>query len=124
MSIFTRLFGGSRSRLAQPRTDRLIQFPPLDTKENSLAAFWRWVELLVADDYQQALEALHWPNGTSWTSDELKKQITTFFGGDEAWTPIVPNERLVGVVNDGAEFEPRGDRDSGWLMAHIPLTTQ
>ena len=47
--------------------DRLIRIPLVDSKANYLDGFWRWVELLAADDYKGALEALLWPNGTSWT---------------------------------------------------------
>ena len=36
--------------------DRLIQLPVEDSKANYLAGFWRWVELLAASDYQEALQ--------------------------------------------------------------------
>ena len=104
--------------------DRLIRLPLVDTKANYLDGFWRWVELLAADDYRVALEALYWPNGTSWTPEILKKRITTFFGGDAPWSVVVPNDRLVGVVNDGATFEPRNTQGWGWLMAQVPVTTK
>ncbi len=61
--------------------DRLIRFPMEDSKANYLAGFWSWVELLAADDYQGALEALHWPKGTSFTPEKLKERVTTFWGG-------------------------------------------
>ncbi len=66
--------------------DQLIRFPVEDSKANYLAGFWRWVELLAADDYQGALEALHWPKGTGWTPAKLKERVTTFFGGDAPWS--------------------------------------
>ncbi len=37
---------------------------------------------------------------------------------------MVPNQRLVGVINDAAEFEPRNREGLGWLMAQVPLTTE
>ena len=104
--------------------DRLIRLPTADTKLDYLAGFWRWVELLAADDYTGALEALHWPRGTSWTPEELKERVTTFFGGDAPWSVVVPNERLVGVINDASEFSPRNREGVGWLMSQIPLTTE
>jgi hypothetical protein len=104
--------------------DRLIQLPMVDSKGNYLDGFWQWVELLATDDYQRALEALHWPKGATWTPDALKNRITTFFGGDVPWSVVVPNDRLIGVINDAAEFQPRGQAGWGWLMAQIPVTTE
>jgi hypothetical protein len=105
-------------------SDRLIRLPPVDSRENYLAGFWQWVRLLAADDYAGALEALYWPEGTTWTPQALKERVTTFFGGDAPWSVVIPNERLVGVVNDAAEFQPRNQKGWGWLMAQVPLTTE
>lgn len=99
-------------------TERLILLPPEDSKSNYLGGFWRWVERLANDDYQGALEGLYWPRGTSRTPESLKNTITTFFGGDRPWSVVVPNERLMGVINDAAKY------DLGWFMAQIPLTTE
>ncbi len=104
--------------------NRVIRLPLLDTKANYLDGFWRWVELLAADDYQGALEALHWPKETLWTPEALKDRITTFWGGDAPWSVVVPNERLVGVINDDAQFEPRNQDGWGWFMAQVPVTTE
>jgi len=64
----------------------------------------------------------------------LKDQISSFFGGKNIFTPVIPNERLIGVVNDAAEFQPRTtkwgwgrfsfkkQKDHGWLLAQIPVT--
>lgn len=104
--------------------ERLIRFPVEDSKTNYLAGFWRWVELLAADDYQGALEALHWPKGTSFTPEKLKERITTFFAGNAPWSVVVPNDRLIGVINDAAEFQPRNREGWGWFMAQVPLTTE
>ena len=104
--------------------DRLIRLPVMDTEANYLTGFWQWVELLAADDYHGALEALHWPDGTSWTPEKLKERITTFWGGDAPWSVVVPNERLVGVINDAAEFQPQNAGRTGWLLAQVPVTTE
>lgn len=104
--------------------DRLIRLPLVDSKANYLDGFWRWVELLAAGDYQGALEALLWPNGTSWTPEALKKRVTTFFGGGAPWSVVVPNDRLVRVINDAAEFQPRNREGWGWFMAQVPVTTE
>lgn len=104
--------------------DRLIRLPAEDTKANYLAGFWRWVELMAVDDYQGALEALHWPKGATFTSAMLKERVTTFFGGDAPWSVVVPNERLVEVINEAAEFQPRNSDGWGWFMAQVPVTTE
>jgi len=103
---------------------RLIRSAPVDTKLGYLVGFWRWVELLEADDYMGALGALYWPRGTSWMPEELKVRVTTFFGGDAPWSVAVPNERLVGAINDASVFEPSNGEGRGWFMAQIPLTTE
>ncbi|HET6573646.1 MAG TPA: hypothetical protein VFG68_08600 [Fimbriiglobus sp.] len=104
--------------------ERLIRLPLVDSKPNYLAGFWQWVELLANDNYQRALEALHWPKGTSWTPEQMKSRITTFYGGDAPWSVVVPNERLVGVINDDAQFQPRNQDGWGWFMAQVPVTTE
>lgn len=104
--------------------DRIIQLPVEDSKANYLSGFWQWVELLAADDYQRALEALYWPKGCSFTPEKLKARITTFFGGAAPWSVVVPNDRLIGVINDAAEFQPRNRDGQGWFMAQVPLTTE
>jgi hypothetical protein len=58
---------GMNASMLMLNGDRLIQLPVEDSKANYLEGFWRWVELLAADDYQGALEALYWPKGTSFT---------------------------------------------------------
>ena len=102
----------------------LIRLPVQDSKENYLEGFWRWVRLLADDDYQGALESLHWPRGSTWTQDTLKERVTTFFGGKDPWTVVIPNDRLVKVINDASDFQPRNQKGWGWLMAQIPVTTE
>ncbi len=104
--------------------DRLIRLPVEDSKANYLDGFWRWVEFLAADDYKGALEALLWPKGTSWTPAALKNRVSTFFGDNAPWSVVVPNDRLVGVINDAADFQPRNREGWGWFMAQVPVTTE
>ena len=105
-------------------SERLILLPKVDSKSNYLDGFWRWVEMLANDDYQRALEGLYWTRGTFWTPEELKRRITTFFGGNAPWSVVVPNDRLIGVINDAAEYQPRNRDGWGWFMVQIPLTTE
>jgi hypothetical protein len=104
--------------------DRLIRLPTEDSKANYLAGFWHWIEFLASDDYQGAIEALYWPKGTSFTPKTLKERVTTFYGGDAPWSVVVPNNRLIAVINDAAQFQARGGDGFGWFMAQIPLTTE
>lgn len=108
---------------AQANDDHLIRLPREHSKHNYLAGFWRWVSILAEGDYRRALEALHWPTGTTWTPDTFRKFITTFFGGNEPWSVVIPNNRLVDVINDAAEFDLDRPDGGGWFRAQIPLTT-
>lgn len=104
--------------------DQLIRLPLVDTKANYLDGFWRWVGFLAADDHKGALEALHWPKTTTWTPEKLKDRITTFWGGSKPWTVVVPNARLVGVVNSDAQVQTRNAEGWGWFLAQVPVTTE
>jgi hypothetical protein len=95
-----------------------------DTRENYLRGFWLWITHLAAGRFQVALDSLYWDRPTSWTADELKKRILTFFGGVDPWSVVIPNERLIDVINDAAQVELRKNGERGWLMAMIPLTTK
>jgi len=108
----------------QANEERLIRLPIQDSKENYLEGFWQWVRLLAQDDYQGALESLYWSRDVSWTQNALKERVTTFFGGCHPWTVVIPNDRLVKVINDSAEFQARNAKEWGWLMAQIPVTTE
>ncbi len=99
----------------------LIRFQPIDTKEIYLGAFWRWVELMADDRYDLAAKAFL--SRSTWTADGLKERVTTFFGGDAPWHVVIPNDRLIGVINDNTTYSPMDD-ERGWFMAQIPLTTE
>jgi hypothetical protein len=71
-----------------PEPESLILLPQVDSKSNYLDGFWRWIALLAADDYAQALGALHWACETTWTAEALKHRITTFFGGGAPWSVV------------------------------------
>ena len=72
--------------------DRLIRLSTADTKLDYLAGFWRWVELLAADEYSGAIEALHRPRGTSMASEGLKKQVTTEW--HEGFSDLIRRNRM------------------------------
>ena len=102
----------------------MIRLPKEDTKVNYLGGFWQWIELLANDNYDAALDALYWAKPTTWTAAKLKERITTFFGGDDPWFVVIPNDRLINVINDAGEYEPPANDRRGWFMAQIPLTTE
>jgi hypothetical protein len=107
----------------QENGKHLIRLPVQESKENYLKGFWQWVHRLEDRDYQGALDCLYWPRGLSWTAEALKDRVTTFFGGPAPWKVVIPNDRLVKVINDAAQFAPRNAGGWGWLMAQIPVTT-
>jgi len=104
--------------------DHLISLPIEDTRENYLRGFWQWVGLLADDDYTRGVEAIYWPKTVVFTPTQLKERVTKFWGGPAPWSPVIPNERLIGVVNDDAHFEPPNQNRTGWFMAQIPVTTE
>ncbi len=104
--------------------ESLIRLPVVDSKSNFLDGFWSWVKVLECRDFQRALESLYWESATTWTPEKLEKRITTFFGGEDAWSVVVPNDRLVNEINKSAEVELGNLSANGWFMAQIPLTTQ
>jgi len=98
--------------------------PKLDTREAYLRGFWGWVEIMAAGDYELAARSLDYGGRGGFTGETLKRRVEYFFGDEHHLTVAVPNERLVGVINDAAEVQmPDGGR-RGWIMAQIPLTNE
>ncbi len=115
-----------RSRVFEDRnisdTSSLIRFPRIDTKENYLGAFWQWVSMMADDRYDRAAKAFL--SGSEWEANQLKKRVTTFFGGNDPWSVVIPNDRLIGVIESNMEYSPMDENGRGWFMAQIPLTTE
>src|SRR5262249_50566682 len=86
----------------------LIRLPLQNEDATFLIGFWQWVELLSRGDYQRAIEALFWTDAP-WTPDQLETRITTFFSKTERFIPVIPNQRLIGVINEHAEVHWRED---------------
>ena len=105
-------------------SSNLIRLPLEDSKENYLKGFWDWVSLMADDDYSRAVEALYWRRKPIFTPKKLKERITSFWGGGKPWSVVIPNARLVKVVEDQADFDPSSGSQPGWLMAQIPVTTE
>jgi hypothetical protein len=101
----------------------LIRLPIEDSKSNYTEGFWQWVSMLADGDYERAVEAIVWPKGSSMTADALKKCVTSFFGGDKPWSVVIPNDRLVNVINERIECEFGIPEGGGWFMGQIPVTT-
>lgn len=102
----------------------LISGPP--TREAFLAAFWQWVAILAEHEPARASAALWWARPPR-DPEALARQILTFWKSDRPWHVIVPNDRLIAVVNDAADVsipsDPRwGDGRVGWGMAQVPVT--
>jgi hypothetical protein len=117
--------------------DALIRLPLVDTRESYLRGFWRFVELLAASRYDAAIAGIKWPGGKPIDPSGLRQLIEGFHGGDEPWSVVIPNERLVAVITDGAEVVLPADRpagaccddpvhghNQGWMLGQIPVTTE
>ncbi|MBX2802491.1 MAG: hypothetical protein KTR31_32725 [Myxococcales bacterium] len=91
-----------------------------------LAAFWAWVRIFAAGDDERTVNALFW--GERSPSVDFLSMYASFWGGGKPWRPVVPNARLVAIVNDAAEIEfpatPSWHEGAvGWGMAQVPVTT-
>lgn len=85
--------------------------------------FWKWIDRMASEDYEGAIHALAWRGRPSFTPDEFRKMVTTFFDGEQPWRVVVPNPRLVALSDDAMEFERRPNAD-GWSRGLIPLTNE
>lgn len=104
--------------------NHLVSLPIEDTKENYLNGFWRWVRFLANDDYTRGVEAIYWPENVVFTPVQLRERMAKFWGGPLPWFVVIPNDRLIGAVNDEAQFKPSTLNEAGWFMAQIPVTTE
>lgn len=113
---------------SRPKLERngpnLIRLPLEDSKESCLRGFWEWVGLMADADYSRAVEALYWKKKPLFTAKKLEERITNFWGGGKPWSVVVPNERLIRVVEDAADYSPSDDTQPAWFMAQIPVTTE
>ncbi len=56
------------------------------------------------------------------TAEKLEERIATFFNDQDNMAPIVPNERLVALINGQMEIE--WDEEDGWGSALLPVSTE
>ena len=84
--------------------------------------FWRWISLLAEGDFQAAVEALRWGEGTEMSPGQLEERIAAFFNDSDVMVPIVPNERLVAMIDEKMEIE--WDEEDGWAMALLPVSNE
>lgn len=99
----------------------LIRLPCENSNQNFLNGFWQWVEILTLGNYKLAVESLYWER-KPWGPEDLERQITTFFSKTVPLFPVIPNQRLIKLVNDNAEVQ--WDQEGGWVLAQIPMTNE
>lgn len=99
-----------------------MQLPAERADATFREAFWKWVEFLAAGDFQAALEAVRWAEDSDMTAEKLEERIATFFNDQDNMAPIVPNERLVALINGQMEIE--WDEEDGWGSALLPVSTE
>lgn len=101
---------------------KLLRLPLVQAKETFLAGFWEWVSLLSSGQYEHAVESLLW-RGTPLEPSQLEERLATFWGNAaDLFTPVIPNDRLVQVINHDARVEWRNAE--GWGLAQIPVTNE
>jgi hypothetical protein len=99
----------------------LIRLPCENSNQTFLNGFWRWVDILSLGNYVLAVESLYWEKAP-WTPEELENRIRTFFSKTERFFPVIPNQRLINVINENSKIEWR--EHGGWGLAQIPMTNQ
>lgn len=115
--------------------DALIRLARVDARESYLAGFWRLVELLAEGRYDAAVAGLSWPGGRPIDPEGFRQAIEGFYGGDDPWSVIIPNERLIAVINENAEVvlphadgaccsDARLHAHEGWMLCQIPVTNE
>ncbi len=81
-----------------------------------------WVALLVRGDFSAAVASIRWGEKSAMTPEELEERITTFFNDSDVMVPIIPNERLVSMIDEKMEIE--WDEEDGWATALIPVSQE
>ncbi len=104
-------------------TDRYT-FPKEDTDKGYLDGFWGWVALLESGDYERAAISLNHNSNSVFDAESLKDRVQDFFGRETPLTVVIPNDRLVRVINESADIAFPTANNTGWMMAQIPLTNE
>jgi hypothetical protein len=73
---------------------------------------------MASGDFDLAASSLE---ASGFTAETLRERVETFFGGEPRLTVVIPNDRLVGVINDAAKIQLPSE-GKAWMMAQIPLT--
>ena len=84
--------------------------------------FWMWVALLVSGDFSAAVASIRWGENSAMTPEELEERIASFFNDSDVMVPIMPNERLVSMIDEKMEIE--WDEEDGWATALIPVSQE
>ena len=100
----------------------VLQLPAERIDATFREGFWQWADLLAAGDFQAAHESVRWAEDSDMTAEKLEERIATFFNDKDNMVPIVPNERLVGLINGKMEIE--WDEEDGWGRALVPVSNE
>ena len=91
--------------------------------------FWKWVNLLARGDFGAAVDAIRWGEGTIMSPEQLEKRIASFFNDADHMVPIIPNQRLLELIDEKMEVEwcvdeISGEEEDGWAMALLPVSPE
>ncbi|MDE0596226.1 MAG: hypothetical protein ABGZ49_15950 [Akkermansiaceae bacterium] len=100
----------------------LLKLKPAREDVSFREGFWMWVALLVRGDFSAAVASIRWGEKSAMTPEELEERITTFFNDSDVMVPIIPNERLVSMIDEKMEIE--WDEEDGWATALIPVSQE
>lgn len=89
--------------------------------------FWKWVGLLARGDFGAAVDAIRWGEGRAMSPGQLEQRIAAFFNDADHMVPIVPNQRLLDLIDGKMEIEwcvdeISGEEEDGWAMALLPVS--
>jgi len=105
----------------------LLELPVEREDATFREGFWKWVDLLARGDFAAAVSAIRWGEGASMSPEQLEQRIAAFFNESDHMVPIIPNQRLIDLIDEKMEVEwcvdeLSGEQEDGWAMALLPVT--
>ena len=97
----------------------LLELPVEREDATFREGFWKWVDLLARGDFAAAVSAIRWGEGASMSPEQLEERIAAFFNESDHMVPIIPNQRLIDLIDGKMEIEwcvdeLSGEQEDGW----------
>ena len=100
----------------------LLKLKPAREDASFREGFWKWIALMVSGDFSAAVTSIRWGEKAAMTAKELEERIATFFNESDVMVTIIPNERLVSMIDEKMEIE--WDEEDGWASVLIPVSQE